>query len=100
MHKHTSGQWQVNKKVSTSVEQVLAGQGINLIAQCDDVDGVRSREEDQANARLMAAAPDLLKACEGIVQAYNFAKKCGGKFEMDDYAIEVLTNAIKKAKGE
>lgn len=55
---------------------------------------------DQTNARLIAAASCLLEACKRIVSVYNFKKKCNEPFEMDDLAIEVLNDAIKKATGE
>ena len=42
----------------------------------------------------------LLEACKRIVSVYNFKKKCNEPFEMDDLAIEVLNDAIKKATGE
>jgi len=96
MNKHTQGPWQVNKKVSTSVEQVIAGQGINLIAQCDDVDGVRSREEDQANALLIAAAPELLEACRVVKELLEYRQDA---FEFAG-SINLLHAVLKKAKGE
>lgn len=61
---HTPGPWRVNAKVKTSVEQTSAGQGINLIAHTEDCDGIRKREEDYANARLIAAAPEMFEALQ------------------------------------
>jgi hypothetical protein len=66
--KHTPGPWRVNKKVNTSVEQATAPQGMVLICQCEDPDGARLNKEDAANARLIAAAPELLEALD---EAFN-----------------------------
>jgi len=64
--KHTPGPWRVNKKVNTSVEQATAQQGMVLICQCEDPDGARLNKEDAANARLIAAAPELLEELQHI----------------------------------
>ena len=58
--KHTPGPWQVNRKGQTHVEAARDGQGINIIANCDDPDDIRTRDEDRANAKLIATSPDLL----------------------------------------
>lgn len=100
--KFTKGPWQVNKKVKTSVEQAQAGQGINLIAQCEDVDGVRSKEEDQANARLIAAAPELLEAlemCIKFIEKTKFTKEFSDHFDKN-YNWHLVQQALSKAKGE
>ena len=69
--KHTPGPWQVNRKGQTHVEAARDGQGINIIANCDDPDDIRTRDEDRANAKLIAAAPELLAACEAAVFGAN-----------------------------
>jgi len=97
MTQHTPGPWQVNKKLKFSVEAVADGQGINLIAECCDPDGIRSVGEDSANARLIAAAPDLLAALE------LFRKSGIGNstdFEIQAKAFEAMSAALLKAKGE
>jgi hypothetical protein len=48
------------------------------------------QRESEANARLIAAAPELLDA---LVYARRFMKP-------EDFDIEYIDNAIKKAKGE
>lgn len=58
--KHTPGPWQVNRNGQTHVEAARDGQGINIIANCDDPDDIRTRDEDRANAKLIATSPDLL----------------------------------------
>ena len=56
-----------------------------------------NREEAEANARLIAAAPELLEALERIIDAYdgptvNAANAVSGQ-------IDLAKMAIKKAKG-
>ena len=55
----TPGPWNVNKKVHSTVEQTSAGQGMNIICHTEDPDGIRKREEDHSNARLIATAPEM-----------------------------------------
>lgn len=66
--KHTPGPWQVNKKVKTTVETCADGQGINIIADCSDIDGLRTRTESEANAAMIAQAPDLLAELDRLRQ--------------------------------
>jgi hypothetical protein len=47
------------------------------------------------NARLIAAAPDLLEACEALLEAYEFTIA-----PMHSEAIDKARAAIAKAKGE
>ena len=50
------------------------------------------REVRQANAHLIAAAPDLLEALEYVLSKNTI--------DMDDAMIDVVTAALAKAKGE
>ena len=52
-------------------------------------------EEQEANARLIAAAPRLLMACE-----YALKRMGCGNIDVYRDAREVLSAAIAKAKGE
>ena len=66
--KQTPGPWQVNKKVKTTVETCADGQGINIIADCSDIDGLRTRTESEANAAIIAQAPDILAERDRLLQ--------------------------------
>ena len=59
---------------------------------------VMDRHEVEANAALIAAAPELLAACEA---AHTLLEKAGGKSLSEWHAmvIEKLEAAVKKAKG-
>ena len=98
--KHTPGPWKVNKKVKTSIEQEKAGQGMNIICECQDPDGERTTEEDKANARLIAAAPDMLEALKELYKQCNMVHKHWGEGSNQkeaDAAIEAGKKAIAKA---
>lgn len=65
-HKHTDGPWEANVEHSGDVfSEDLQ------IADCDFPQGELETEEIEANARLCAAAPDLLEACEATVKVYD-----------------------------
>lgn len=69
---------------------------------CHDVDMNRDPMETLANARLIAAAPDLLEALEGLkTRAAKLAEQIDPEGEGEVWGwIEEATNAISKAKGE
>ncbi len=54
-----------------------------------------SLKEDEANARLIAAAPDLLEALEDFVAAYSPHDPGSITFELDN-----AKRVIAKARGE
>jgi hypothetical protein len=60
---HTPGPWNVNRR-----NHVLDGRK-KLIA--NTWNAALMREEMEANTRLIAAAPDLLAACEGVIEMLN-----------------------------
>lgn len=61
-----------------------------------------SEAEEEANARLIAAAPDLLAACEALEQSIcRFIQECPGYvFNGDDLALRAARAAIAKARGQ
>ncbi len=92
MSEHTKGPW----RTDASYTDVFAGDD-EFICSCEGSrNGLPLRdEEDLANARLIAAAPDLLAACKKMVKLYY-----PGKDEQQspgDYIKEVDA-AIAKAE--
>ena len=60
---------------------------------------LRDQSSQQADAQIIAAAPDLLEACENVV-AYHREHDSG---EGELFGLDFITtciSAIKKAKGE
>lgn len=96
--KHTAGPWRVSQNVSHHVVREKGG----LIAVCDAGDYSCSREEGEANARLIASAPDLLAALEAIAErpAVPFVRD---QLEMANRTIErieeIARAAIARATG-
>ena len=91
--KHTPGPW----KVSSVEEDVIEGgrAGIFYIAQT--FAGLPG-EETQANARLIAAAPELLKVCENVfVHLTTGFASTRPRVEADEDMAEIVQAAIAKA---
>lgn len=102
---HTPGPWNVTRyglqvydkdlNLITKIEQLAC------IGGSDDLAAQRASDREQANARLIAAAPELLDAAIqclaalGSVDVHGYQNsRCKGK------AIEQARAAIAKAKGE
>ena len=93
MTKHTPGPWRVKHKAKLGWAGVLTQEG-DIIADIV-VDGQDFRDPEQAldDARLIAAAPDLLAALERL------ERLSGSAMMTDDPAREWARAAIAKAKG-
>ena len=72
MSKHTAGPWFILDFRSQGEEQIAisaASKPSAVISRIrNDVSGLPLNDEDEANARLIAAAPELLKALELAVK--------------------------------
>ncbi|MCD8349104.1 MAG: hypothetical protein LUC93_00645 [Planctomycetaceae bacterium] len=93
--KHTPGPWEIIPVGDGLVKMAIGHKGVSILTVVgEDVTpfGAVFKEED---ARLIAAAPDLLGACEKLVWASS------GNCDCDIAAIiEEGKAAIAKAKGE
>lgn len=101
---HTPGPWLVwdlkgTARVdhTTGVFRQLDGNDEQTIALCDE-DLSLSSDEQFANARLIAAAPELLEALEELEQRLDYTKS--GAFSHDDRAecLAIARAAIAKAR--
>ena len=98
MSKHTLGPWRLSNYHYPHCEIVAdrgssdtdSRPGARLI--CRTADNGKLPYEFKANARLIAAAPDLLKACKAIIE--NEPKGITPYF---DESIELAEQAIAKA---
>ncbi len=97
MSKHTSGPWFVTGNMTRYVEARIGGGLIQEVAACGptDADGGYGQQQE-ANARLISSAPDLLEALEGMV------RKAQKQNWNDNYPAELSAAyaAIAKARGE
>lgn len=85
--KHTSGKWNVTYKENTDTDG-------NITYKIND--GFQFMEEAEANAKLIAAAPDLLAACKDFV----FLEKTNMTKKQVKLRIELAKQAIAKAESE
>lgn len=102
---HTPGPWLLEGKIENhtgdrlyvceigpAVVNAIYRGPVCHIQSCDHMGGI-SRFEAEANARLIAAAPDLLEACEALVEGMQ---SCG----VDGPYLQQAISAIARAKGE
>jgi len=84
IYEHTPGPWDAKDwRVCHSI-----GGDIGVI--CDTASNAKTRTlENRANARLISAAPELLEACEAMLDGYEAGKQIR----------ELCRVAIAKAKG-
>ena len=97
---HTPGPWNcIEDDINSFSIQLPDGSPLATVG-----DGVHDGAPDgmvQANARLMAAAPDLLEACRGICAMIERGKNGDERIDLDRYeeADRRCRRAIIKAQG-
>lgn len=74
MSKHTPGPWTAN--FVEPAPEVRAESGPAVVAWMGFDDSNRAIKEHQANARLIAAAPDLLHACHWVLSSLRHNSFC------------------------
>ena len=102
MSKHTEGPWKVDGKTELCITNVHdRSKYVGSASIMGSKDNCKELyEEAKANARLMAAAPELLEALEAIQKHWNYE---GNAYGMDDELLPIMKKAkqaIAKAKGE
>jgi len=118
MSKHTPGPWKMQGDRCW-----VSGQGGNVrynlwcgsvypvreryigeivsIQSCDHIDGI-SRDEAEANARLISSAPEMLESLESLISLNDGHSPFGGELYQDrvNRTWERARAAIAKARGE
>jgi len=89
MGKHTPGPWHADDN-GDGTHCITAGRGA-------DVADTRSSADERANARLIAAAPQLLAACEAATALAAIAATVDPLTAAA--ASDALAAALKKARG-
>lgn len=91
--KHTPGEWR-----ACPSGQIVAGPLSHQIAR---IWNTKNREADEANARLIAAAPELLAALRGMIYG---AGACAVPHEGERKALQMAVDqalaVIEKVRGE
>jgi hypothetical protein len=98
MSKHTPGPWQLRIGKTCSNEVTAQSKRGKTWVIARTTGAKVGREQDDANANLIAAAPDMLHALEYIVNHCRVF--CDESMDIDGMATEDAINALKKAKGE
>ena len=88
MAEHTPGPWQVNAGCDWVIE---SQDGVSVSSVYTPAG---QREVRQANARFIAAAPEMLEELESMLSEH-----CGNH-ECDDVVHDLARTALAKAKGE
>jgi len=102
MSAHTPGPWEIDPDTRPGMEwnnHIVDSTG-NLTICFMSHSGGLSPDRDKANARLIAAAPELLEALESFI-ALNL-RNDGATCDWHDLiaAVANAEKAVKKAKGE
>jgi hypothetical protein len=101
-HRHTSGPWSFDGSEIRTPSGQLRTTGLTLICGSGD------KTEEESNARLIAAAPEMLEALQGIL---TLIQESHGVFgfhlngDLSDWSehqddINLIQNAIAKATGK
>lgn len=101
--KHTSGPWNVGRKTANETWCVWAGKlriaWIDFWGEQIESGNFKSESEQQANARLIAAAPELLAALEKIVRLKDCIVLSGATDADKTMFWSDVNDAIAKATG-
>lgn len=100
MSKHTSGPWSVGGKDKTII---YAGDG-HAVASCAVYHGRFKDGEVEANARLIAASPELLEALDNLLSwaedIHDPRKTTGINYHGMDLARAAIAKATNNDKGK
>lgn len=105
MSKHTPGPWEIDKRCETSVFAELDGRrGICSTGgySTNTIDPEVLNDENNANARLIAAAPDLLEALGTILMmipavTYGTVEDANLLSNIEDVARQAIARAEAKS---
>lgn len=92
--KGTKGVWNINKHSSTTVE--CKGRSIATTGGYSDNSNMEQVDiENLANAKLIAAAPELLKSLKEMVKMYEIVEPAGGWQGVYDTAVFTIKKATE-----
>jgi hypothetical protein len=89
--KHTPGPWAIGIETDNDQAQIISADGWHLASVALD--------PLPANARLIAAAPDLLEALEDVAEWLSTGKCDGVGFD-EESVLDVIRAAIARSKGK
>ncbi len=92
--KHTPGPWHVGMKPGPLVYGPQGEQIVNM------TEPMLFDEENAENARLIAAAPDLLAALQAVIEQRNNPRRDSDDEHAYQNAFKLAFTAIAKAQGD
>lgn len=100
--KHTKGPWNVIEAYGTETVMADAGLTIAVTDHRTDLDDVDFSPDSEANARLIASAPQLFSSLVALLNVLeSYRSEIGNGLGSDLYAVEKDARAaIAKARGE
>lgn len=99
--KHTPGPWRWEYSDEECTRPIaLAGPGKDVILASEDATGPRAYVSE-ADARLIAAAPDLYAACKASMTAIRetIRRPMGVQPDSATEALDLIATALDKAEG-
>ena len=103
---HTPGPWEVTGRnrlyispISLQCQDNESGSSGSDIGKGSQIYTKRTIKEAQANARLIASAPDLLEACQYVVNYHREHDSGEGELFGLDF-VTTCINAIRRATGD
>lgn len=100
---HTRGDWHVGSVIGEGPASlhILSDTGM-ILATVTEKGGLPTLliEEARANARLIAAAPDLLEACKALVDAPHQEHFAARLNDEEMAGLDAIKRAIAKAEGK
>jgi len=93
-HKHTKGPWHCRASKNEDVTDICANNKFitNIVTQYED---------EKANARLIAAAPDMYEALEKVLLAHDYdGAMTLGNAALSPTIRKMVERTIEKARGQ
>lgn len=101
--KHTPGPWfaTVNHTANGSSASVHNSEGYSILSNINGLttENIPENEECEANARLIAAAPELLECMNMLACELAHVEKHGKRSNLYDSICEMYKRTLNKAKG-
>ena len=101
--KHTPGPWSIDPNDPAGITADCDGLVVAEIPYGDEEYGMRHHEVNEANARLIAAAPDLLNALRAFVIGMDKSQdtfKGHSEAFLEQVVLQRAIEAIAKASGK
>lgn len=94
-HKHTPGPWRTAGRMTNGAALIRGSEATSEVAVVLQND---TRYSVESNARLIAAAPDLLQSCRGMLHALE--TDCRDTAKWDELMTEALAAIAKATRGQ